>query len=245
MKGELIFGANPVKESLQGTRGVFNLYVQISATDHRVEKIIKLAEDRGVAVHRREKIDLTKMCASSHHQGIALEVEPFRYADLDDLLAVVEQSGSTGFLLVLDGIQDSHNLGALIRTAACAGAHGVIIPKDRACSITAAAEKASAGAVETIPVAMVTNIARSLETLKKSGYWSYGLAGESKQSVYGVAFSGNIALVIGSEGEGIRPLVRKQCDVVMSIPHYGGVGSLNASVAGGIAMFEVARKINL
>ena len=106
MKGELIFGVNPVKESLQSTRGAFNLYVQISATDHRVEKVIKLAEDRGVAVHRREKIDLTKMCASSHHQGIALEVEPFRYAELDDLLASVNQSGNPGFLLVLDGILD-------------------------------------------------------------------------------------------------------------------------------------------
>ncbi|OGR29548.1 MAG: 23S rRNA (guanosine(2251)-2'-O)-methyltransferase RlmB [Desulfuromonadales bacterium GWD2_54_10] len=243
MKGELIFGVNPVKESLQGTRGAFNLYVQISATDHRVEKIIKLAEDRGVAVHRREKMDLTKMCASSHHQGIALEVEPFRYADCDDLLAAIAQSGSDGFLLVLDGIQDPHNLGALIRTAACAGANGVIIPKDRACGITAAVERASAGAAETIPVAMVTNIAQSLETLKKSGYWIYGLAGEAKQSVYGVNFSGNVVVVIGSEGEGIRPLVRKQCDVVMSIPHYGGVGSLNASVAGGIAMFEVANKL--
>lgn len=244
MKGELIFGVNPVKESLQGTRGAYNLYVQISATDHRVEKIIKLAEQRGVAVHRREKMDLTKMCASSHHQGIALEVEPFRYAGLDDLLALKSQSGSAGFLLVLDGIQDPHNLGALIRSAACAGAIGVIIPKDRACGITAAAEKASAGAVETIPVAMVTNIAQSLETLKKSGYWVYGLDGAAKQSVYGVNFSGNVALVIGSEGEGIRPLVRKQCDVIMAIPQYGGVGSLNASVAGGIAMFEVARKIS-
>lgn len=244
MKGELIFGVNPVKESLQGNRGAFNLYVQISATDHRVEKIIKLAEQRGVAVHRREKMDLTKMCASSHHQGIALEVEPFRYADLDDLLALKSQSGSAGFLLVLDGIQDPHNLGALIRSAACAGAIGVIIPKDRACGITAAAEKASAGAVETIPVAMVTNIAQSLETLKKSGYWVYGLDGAAKQSVYGVNFSGDVALVIGSEGEGIRPLVRKQCDVIMAISQYGGVGSLNASVAGGIAMFEVARKIS-
>ena len=241
MKGELIFGVNPVKESLQGTRGAFNLYVQISATDHRVEKIIKLAEERGVAVHRRDKIDLTKMCASSHHQGIALEVEAFRYAELDDLLAAVSQSGSAGFLLVLDGILDPHNLGALIRSAACAGANGVIIPKDRACGITAAAEKASAGAAETIPVSMVTNIAQTLETLKKSGYWIYALAGEAKQSVYGVDFSGNVVLVIGSEGEGIRPLVRKQCDVVMSIPQYGGVGSLNASVAGGIALFEVAR----
>jgi 23S rRNA (guanosine2251-2'-O)-methyltransferase len=243
MKGELIFGVNPVKESLQGTRGAFNLFVQISATDHRVEKIIRLAEERGVAVHRRDKNDLTKMCASSHHQGIALEVEPFCYADMDDLLVSIKESGSVGFLLVLDGIQDPHNLGALIRSAACAGANGVIIPKDRACGITAAVEKASAGAAEMLPVAMVTNIAHTLETLKKSGYWIYALAGEAKQSVYGLKFSGNIALVIGNEGEGIRPLVRKQSDVIMSIPQFGGVGSLNASVAGGIALFEVARGV--
>lgn len=244
MKGELIFGVNPVKESLQSTRGAYNLYVQISASDHRVEKIIKLAEQRGVAVHRREKLDLTKMCASSHHQGIALEVEPFRYTDLNDLLASISDGGKSGFLLVLDGIQDPHNLGALIRSAACAGAQGVIIPKDRACGVTAAAEKSSAGAVETIAVVQVTNVAQSLATLKESGYWIYGLAGEAKQSVYEINFSGNVVLVIGSEGEGIRPLVRKQCDVVMSIPQYGGIESLNASVAGGIALFEVARKIN-
>ena len=244
MKGELIFGVNPVKESLQSTRGAYNLYVQISASDHRVEKIIKLAEQRGVAIHRREKLDLTKMCASSHHQGIALEVEPFRYTDLNDLLATISDGGKSGFLLVLDGIQDPHNLGALIRSAACAGAHGVIIPKDRACGVTAAAEKSSAGAAETIAVVQVTNVAQSLATLKESGYWIYGLAGEAKQSVYEINFSGSVVLVIGSEGEGIRPLVRKQCDVVMSIPQYGGIESLNASVAGGIALFEVARKLN-
>lgn len=180
MKGELIFGVNPVKESLQGTRGAFNLYVQISATDHRVEKIIRLAEERGVAVHRRDKGDLTRMCASSHHQGIALEVEPFRYTDVDDLLATISQSGRAGFVLVLDAIHDPHNLGALIRSAACAGADGVIIPKDRACGITAAAEKTSAGAVETVPVAMVTNVVQTLETLKKLGYWVYGLDGAAK-----------------------------------------------------------------
>ena len=243
MKGELIFGVNPVRESLQGTRAAYSLYVQISATDHRVEKIIKLAEGRGVPVHRKEKQDLTRMCASSHHQGIALEVEPFRYADLDDLVSSVSRSGAAGFLLVLDGIQDPHNLGALIRSAACAGADGVIIPRDRACGITAAAEKSSAGAVETIPVVQVTNIVQTLAALKNQGYWIYGLDGEARQSVYGVAFSGNTALVTGSEGEGIRPLVRRQCDVVMSIPHYGGVGSLNASVAGGIALFEAARGV--
>ena len=241
MKGELIFGVNPVRESLQGSRGAFNLYVQVSATDHRVEKIIRLAEERGVAVHRREKTDLTRMCASSHHQGIALEVEPFRYAELEDLLASIDSSGSVGFLLVLDGILDPHNLGALIRSAACAGADGVVIPRDRACGVTAAAEKASAGAIETIPVAQVTNIAQTLEVLKKGGYWVYGLAGEVSQPLYDAKFTGNSALVIGGEGEGIRPLVRKQCDVIMSIPQYGGVSSLNASVAGGIALFEMAR----
>lgn len=243
MKGELIFGVNPVKESLQGTRSAYNLYVQISASDHRVEKIVRLAEERGVPIHRREKIDLTKMCASSHHQGIALEVELFSYADLDDLQTAIAGSGRPGFLLILDGIQDPHNLGALIRSAACAGADGVIIPKDRACGITAAAEKTSAGAIETIPVAMVTNVAHTLETLKKLGYWVYGLDGSARQSVYGHDFSGNVALVVGGEGEGIRQLVRKQCDVVMSIPQYGGVSSLNASVAGGIALFEVAKKL--
>jgi 23S rRNA (guanosine2251-2'-O)-methyltransferase len=243
MKGELIFGVNPVRESLQGTRGAFNLYVQISASDHRVEKIIRLAEERGVAVHRRDKVDLTKMCASSHHQGIALEVEPFRYTDFDDLLVSISQSGSAGFILVLDAIQDPHNLGALIRSAACAGVDGVVIPKDRACGITAAAEKTSAGAVETVPVAMVTNIVQTLEALKKLGYWVYGLDGAARQPVYGTDFSGNVVLVVGGEGEGIRPLVRKQCDVVMSIPQFGGVSSLNASVAGGIALFEIARKL--
>jgi 23S rRNA (guanosine2251-2'-O)-methyltransferase len=241
MKGELIFGVNPVRESLQGARGAFNLYVQISASDHRVEKIIRLAEERGVAVHRREKTDLTRMCASSHHQGIALEVEPFRYADLDDLLASVNRSGTAGFLLVLDGILDPHNLGALIRSAACAGADGVVIPRDRACGVTAAAEKASAGAAGTLPVAQVTNIAQALEAMKKEGYWVYGLAGEVSHSLYDVKFSGNSVLVIGGEGDGIRPLVRKQCDVIMSIPQYGGVSSLNASVAGGVALFEMAR----
>lgn len=243
MKWELIFGVNPVREALQSTRGVHAMYVQVSATDHRVEKIIRLAEQRGVSVHRREKQDLTRLSGSSHHQGIALEVEPFKYTDLDDLLSSIASGDRKDFLLVLDGIQDPHNLGALIRSAACAGVGGVIIPRDRACAITATVEKASAGAVETVPVAQVTNIATALSRLKEAGFWVYGLAGEGRDSLYDVSFSGSVAVVVGSEGEGIRPLVRKQCDVVMSIPLHGGVGSLNASVAGGIALFEVARRI--
>ena len=242
MKGEVVFGVNPVKETLQGKRSVFEMYVQTSATDHRMEKILKLAEARSVPIHRREREDLTRLCASSHHQGVALMVEPFLYAGLDELLAGIEQSGRAGFLLVLDGIQDPHNLGALIRSAACAGCDGVIIPKDRAAGITPTVEKASAGAVETIPVSLVTNIAQTLQSLKGSGYWVYGLSEEAGHSLYNVDFQGKVVLLIGSEGEGIRPLVRKQCDAVMSIPHYGGVASLNASVAGGIALFEAARR---
>lgn len=243
MREELVFGVNPVREALRGVRQVFELYVQSTATDHRLDKILELARERGVRVIRREREDLTRLCGSSHHQGMALKVAPFAYADLDDLIAAAGHNGSAGFLLVLDGIQDPHNLGALIRTAACAGADGVVIPRDRACGITPAAEKASAGAVETIPVAQVTNIAQALETLKKAGYWVYGLTGEAETSLYTVDFSGHTALVIGGEGEGIRPLVRKQCDVLLSIPLYGGVGSLNASVAGGIALYEVARSL--
>ncbi|BCS53989.1 23S rRNA (guanosine(2251)-2'-O)-methyltransferase RlmB [Geobacter sp. SVR] len=240
MKDELVFGVNPVREALRGTREVHELFVQASSSDHRMEKILALAKERGVKVCKREREDLTRMCGSSHHQGMALRVASFPYAELEDMVAAAGSEASD-VLLVLDGIQDPHNLGALIRSAACAGAHGVIIPKDRACGITPVAEKSSAGAVETIPVAQVTNVAKTLETLKKAGYWVYGLAGEAGQSVYDLTFSGKVALVIGSEGEGIRPLVRKQCDVIMSIPQFGGVASLNASVAGGIALFEVAR----
>jgi len=243
MKDELLFGVNPVREALRGSRGVFELYVQSTATDHRLENILALAKERGVRVIKREREDLTRMCGSSHHQGMALKVAPFPYSDVDDIISKASERSNGGFILILDGIQDPHNLGALIRTAACAGVDGVIIPKDRACGITSAAEKASAGAVETIPVAQVTNIAQTLESLKKSGYWVYGLAGEAGQSLYSIEFSGSVVIVVGSEGEGIRPLVRKQCDMLMSIPLFGGVGSLNASVAGGIALFEVAKKL--
>jgi len=240
VKDELVFGVNPVREALRGAREVHELYVQSSATDHRLEKILELAGQRGVRVIKRERDDLTRMCGSSHHQGMALRVEPFRYTDFDDLLDGCKKNG---FLLVLDGIQDPHNLGALIRTAACAGADGVVIPRDRACGVTPAVEKASAGAVETVPVARVVNVAQALEKMKKMGCWVYGLAGEAETSLYSVDFSGSVALVIGGEGEGIRPLVRKQCDHLVAIPRYGGVASLNASVAGGIAMYEVARKL--
>ena len=242
MKDDIIYGLNPVLEALRGSRRAFELFVAGSSSDRRLEKLLKLAAEKGVPVRQREKGDIARLCGTDHHQGVALRVEPFPYADLADLLDHWRNSGDSGLLLVLDGIQDPHNLGALIRTAACAGAHGVIIPKDRAAGITAAVEKASAGAIETIPVARVANISQTLDDLKRSGFWIYGAHGESAESVYRQDFTGHLAIVIGGEGEGIRPLVRKKCDKVVAIPLAGGVGSLNASVAGGVLLFEVVRQ---
>lgn len=245
MKDELIYGINPVMEALRGGRKAFELFVAGGGHDRRVEQILALAAGKGLPVRQRDKGDITRLCGTDFHQGVALRVEPFPYADLPDILERWRASGESGLLLVLDGVQDPHNLGALIRTAAGAGAHGVIIPKDRAVGITATVEKSSAGASETIPVARVANIAQTLEELKRDGFWIYGTADSAADSVYRQDYTGHVALVIGGEGEGIRPLVRKKCDVLVAIPLSGGVNSLNASVAGGVVLFEIVRQRGL
>lgn len=242
MKEEIIYGLNPVLEALRGTRRAFELFVAATATDKRLEKLLKLSAEKGVPVRQRDKADLSRLCGTDHHQGIALRVEGFSYAEIGDILDRCRESEENGLLIILDGIQDPHNLGAIIRSAACAGAHGVIIPKDRAARITPTVEKASAGAVETIPVAQVVNIAQAIEDLKKEGFWIYGAADTASAGLFDQDLTGNAALVIGNEGEGIRPLVRKKCDAIFSIPMRGGVSSLNASVAAGIALFEAVRQ---
>lgn len=240
-KDEIIYGLNPAMEALRGTRQIHEVFVAGSTSDKRMEKLLKLAAERKVPVRQREKGDLTRLCGNEHHQGVALRVEPFPYADLSDVLDAI-QSSADRLILVLDSVQDPHNLGALIRSAACAGANAVVIPKDRAAGVTAVAEKASAGAAGTVPVAQVTNISQALEELKKAGFWIYGADGSARQTIYQQNLTGPVALVIGGEGEGIRPLVRKGCDELVSIPMQGGVNSLNASVAGGILLFEVVRQ---
>jgi 23S rRNA (guanosine2251-2'-O)-methyltransferase len=242
MKEEIIYGMNPVSEALRGTRRAFELFVSGSSADRRLEKLLKLAAEKGVPVRNREKADISRLCATEHHQGVALRVEGFTYAELDDILGRCRASEEMGLLLVLDGVQDPHNLGAIIRSAACAGAQGVIIPKDRAARITPTVEKSSAGAVETVAVAQVVNIAQTLEALKQEGFWIYGASDDAPAALFAQDFTGPVALVIGSEGEGIRPLVRKKCDGLFSIPMRGGVSSLNASVAAGVALFEVVRQ---
>ena len=242
MKEEIIYGLNPVLEALRGTRRAFELFVAGTSSDRRLEKLLKLAAEKGVPVRQREKKDLARLCASEHHQGVALKVEPFAYAELADVLALIKKSAAPGLLLILDCIQDPHNLGALIRSAACAGAHGVIIPKDRAVGVTATVEKSSAGAIETIPLVQITNVAQTIDELKEAGFWIYGADGASPLSIYSQNLTGPTALIIGGEGEGIRPLVKKNCDVLVSIPLQGRINSLNASVAGGVLLFEAVRQ---
>lgn len=242
MSDEIVYGVNPVKEALRGSRRAFELFCAGELRERRLESVMKLAAEHGVPVRQRERRDLDRLCGTPHHQGVALRVESYRYADIDAIFARWKDRGEAGLVVILDSIQDPHNLGALIRTAACAGAAGVIIPKDRAVGVTATVEKASAGAVETISVAQTTNLVHAIDRCKQEGFWVYGLAGESDVSLFEQNLAGNVALVVGGEGEGLRPLVRKSCDVVAAIPLLGGVGSLNASVAGGIALFEVVRQ---
>jgi len=242
MNEEIICGINPVKEALRGSRKIFELFIADGTADQRVGKLTELAGEKNIPTRRRSKVDLTRLAGTDHHQGVALRIESFSYAELADILAAWKEKGGATIIVILDGIQDPHNLGALIRSAASAGAECVVIPKDRAAGVTATAEKVAAGAAETIPIAQVTNIAVTLDQLKDAGFWIYGADEKSGHSLYSQKLTGNIALVIGGEGEGIRPLVRKKCDVVFSIPLAGGVGSLNASVAGGIAMFEAVRQ---
>lgn len=242
MSEEIICGINPVKEALRGSRKIFELFIADGTADQRVGKLSEMAGEKSIPVRRRSKIDITRLAGTDHHQGVALRIESFSYAELDIVLDKWREKGGDTIVVVLDGIQDPHNLGALIRSAASAGAECVIIPKDRAAGVTATAEKVAAGAAETIPIVQVTNIAVTLELLKDAGFWIYGADEKSSTSLYQQKLTGNIALVIGGEGEGIRPLVRKKCDVIFSIPLSGGVGSLNASVAGGITMFEAVRQ---
>ena len=245
MKVEIIYGLNPVMEALRGKRRAFELFLSGADSDRRFARLLQLAKERDVPVRQREKGDISRLCGTEHHQGVALRVEAFAYAVLEDILERWRGSGESGLVVVLDGVQDPHNLGALIRSAACAGAHGVIIPRDRAVGVTATVEKTSAGAVETVPVAQVANIAQTLEELKKEGFWIYGAEGKAAASLYDQDYRGNTAVVIGGEGEGIRPLVRKKCDYLVSIPIKGGVNSLNASVAGGVMLFEIVRQRSL
>lgn len=247
----IVYGINPVIEALKSETGANVEKVLVSsdrtgpacAKGNAINAVLKTAEAKGVAVQRASAGELARLAKTGRHQGaVAVIGRPFRYYDVDDLVSAWKKTGEPAFFLILDAIQDPQNLGALIRSALAAGVHGVIIPKDRACEVNATVSKASAGASEHAMIAREANLSSVIMRLKEENVWSIALEADSRDGIYKVDLSGDIALVVGSEGKGIRRLVRERCDLCLSIPLSGPVNSLNAAQAGSIAMFEIRRQ---
>lgn len=241
---EIIFGRHPVQEALLAGRPLQKIFLAQGLKDPVFDGISRLAEEKGVPVQRRDKQSLDRLAPGMNHQGIAAMAAPFAYAVLDDLFKAAAIKKEDPFFLVLDHLQDPHNFGALLRTAEAVGVQGAIIPEHRAVGVTTGVYKASAGAVENIPVVKVTNLARTLTELKERGVWVMGADMEGEQIFSQANLKGPLALVLGGEGRGISRLVREKCDFRVRLPMQGKTGSLNVSVAGGILMYEVYRQRN-
>lgn len=238
---ETIVGRNAVWEALRSGRAIDSIVLARGNRTGAIAPIISKAKEKGIAIKEADVRKLDFMCGGAVHQGIVAVAAAHAYANIEDILALAEGRGEPPFLIVADELEDPHNLGALLRTAECAGAHGVIVPRRRAAGLTYAVGKASAGAVEYVPVARVTNIAATLEDLKKRGLWIYG-ADMSGEPWCQCDLSGPVALVVGNEGNGISRLVKEKCDAMLSLPMQGKISSLNASVAAGVIMYEIARQ---
>jgi 23S rRNA (guanosine2251-2'-O)-methyltransferase len=238
----VLTGRKPVMEALRAGRPLERILILRGTHGSTIEEIRRLAEQRGITILDSEKLHFREFTPEALTQGVIAFAPQKKAAELEDILEGIKQRGETGFVLILDQIEDPQNLGALIRTAECAGAHGVILPRHHAAPINETVIKASAGATEHIPVAEVTNIVAAIEDLKQAGFWVVGLAGDGEKVYSQVDYTVPIAFVVGSEGRGIRRLVKEHCDHLIRIPLYGKVESLNASVAGALGMFEVVRQ---
>lgn len=236
-----IEGRNAVLEAYRAGRTIDKIYILDGCQDGPVRTIFREAKKQGSVVRFVSRERLDEMSETGKHQGVIAVTAAYRYAEVADILENARAKGEDPFLFVLDGIEDPHNLGAIIRTANLAGAHGVIIPKNRAVGLTAAVAKASAGALNYTPVAKVTNLAREIEELKKQGIW-FACADMSGTPMYELDLTGPIGLVIGGEGSGASRLVREKCDMTAAIPMRGDIDSLNASVAAGVLAWEVVRQ---
>ena len=237
----LIIGRNAVSEALRSGRNIDTLLVVRGERNGSVGRIIAECKEKGVVIKEVDKKKLDFMCGQGNHQGVAAYAAVHEYSTVEDIFALAEKRGEAPFIILCDELEDPHNLGAIIRTAETAGAHGIIIPKRRNASLTWAVDKASAGAVEYVPVARVGNLASTLDDLKKRGLWVY-TADMDGQNWCETDFSGPVALVVGSEGNGVSRLIREKSDFVVSLPMKGKITSLNASVAAGILMYEVSRQ---
>lgn len=238
---DLIIGRNAVSEALRSGRAIDTLLVAKGERNGSIGQIIAKCRDLGIVIKETDRKKLDLICSGAAHQGVAAYAASHDYSSIEDIFALAEERGEKPFIIVCDELEDPHNLGAVLRTAEATGAHGVIIPKRRNASLSYVVGKASAGAVEYVPVARVSNIAQTIDELKERGIWFYA-ADMDGQDWCSVDYDGGVGLVIGSEGRGISRLVKEKCDFIVSMPMKGKINSLNASVAAGVLMYEVARQ---
>ncbi|MBQ6407676.1 MAG: 23S rRNA (guanosine(2251)-2'-O)-methyltransferase RlmB [Butyrivibrio sp.] len=241
-ESRIVEGRNAVLEAFRSGKTIDRLFILDGCKDGPVQTILREAKkhkDTVISFVKKERLD--QLSETGKHQGVIAYAASYEYVEVDDILDRAKQKGEDPFVIILDGIEDPHNLGAIIRTANLAGAHGVIIPKHRAVGLTATVAKASAGAINYTPVAKVTNIAQTIEELKDKGLW-FACADMGGETMYKLNLKGSIGIVIGNEGSGVSRLVREKCDMIASIPMKGDIDSLNASVACGVLAFEVVRQ---
>ncbi|QZZ19165.1 23S rRNA (guanosine(2251)-2'-O)-methyltransferase RlmB [Leptothermofonsia sichuanensis E412] len=240
---DLIYGRHPVLTALENQRHLNRVWITTRLRyDPRFHSLLIQAKANGTVIDEVEPQRLDQITHRANHQGVAAQVAPYEYVELPDLLERAKTASDQPVLVIADGITDPHNLGAIIRTAEALGAHGLVIPQRRAVGVTSTVMKVAAGALETFPVARVVNLSRALEDLKTAGFWIYGMAANASQPLHTLKFSGAIALVVGSEGDGLSLLIQRTCDHLISIPLHGNTPSLNASVATGMALYEIFRQ---
>ena len=241
----IIEGRNPVIEALRSDAQIDTILINKESAQGSLNKIFELAKEKNILIKNVDKALLDRLSENKRHQGVIAEAMEYEYKEIDDLLNYAKEKNEKPFIIILDEITDVHNLGSIIRSAECLGAHGVIIPKRRAAQINGVAAKTSAGAIEYLPVCRVTNISETLEELKKKGLWIYGADMSGDKYIYEEKFDVPVGLVIGSEGFGIGRLVKEKCDILVKIPMKGNVNSLNASNAASIIIYEIMKQRSL
>jgi 23S rRNA (guanosine2251-2'-O)-methyltransferase len=240
---EIIAGKHAVLEALRSGRTVNKIWLAQGSAPHQLQAVVEEAKKLGVMYQFVDRRKLDQMVDKDiRHQGVVAQAAPYEYADLEDLFQAAKERGEAPFFVILDEIEDPHNLGSVIRTVECAGAHGVIIPKRRSAQVTAVVARTSAGAAAFVPVARVSNLAQAIDALKERGVWIAGADASAGQTAYEADLTGPLAIVIGSEGRGLSRLVREKCDFLVKLPLLGRIQSLNASVAAGILLYEAVRQ---
>lgn len=239
---EYLAGKHPVLEALKAGRSLNKIFLSNQAQRHLVQPIMDEAKARGVVVQQVDKRKLDQLVPDMQHQGVVAQAAAVAYAEVDDLLALAAERGEPPLIVLLDEVEDPHNLGSILRTADCTGVHGVIVPKRRSAGLTAVVAKTSAGAVEYVRVARVANLVQTMEKLKAAGLWIAGADVGAKDGFYETNLNGPLAIVIGNEGQGLSRLVKERCDFILSLPMVGQINSLNASVATGVILYEVVRQ---